>query len=126
MTDAWRLRDVFLQASLGVISLILQRGGSTEYINALTALGNAALDCTHPGSSGRKATRASRKRTAAGFHHGARRTSLAVHVRRNSPAEEREELTECYFLRPVFCPMAFPFSLSHAPRPRGTSGGRDH
>ncbi|CDJ35955.1 Proteophosphoglycan ppg4, related [Eimeria mitis] len=36
------------QASLGIVSLILQRAKSKRHINAISASGNTALDCTRP------------------------------------------------------------------------------
>lgn len=41
------------QASLGVVSLILQRATSKGHINTISNSGNTALDCTRPGGSGK-------------------------------------------------------------------------
>ncbi|CDJ60713.1 hypothetical protein, conserved [Eimeria maxima] len=38
-------------ASLGVVSLILQRARSKDHINTISVSGNTALDCARPGSS---------------------------------------------------------------------------
>lgn len=46
------MRLFSMQASLGIISLIIQRGNSKGHINAISASGSAALDCTRLGSNG--------------------------------------------------------------------------